>query len=88
MRSYDLAQWGIYAFLVAPATKFIYKYIMKINEVTKTNRQSLFEELDSDNKTGFPTETLVSVVEAHQADVWEELTDESWETMKKSLSFN
>jgi hypothetical protein len=58
---------------------------MKINEVTKTNRQALFEELNSDNNTGFPTETLVNVVEAHQADVWEELTDESWETMKKSL---
>ena len=58
---------------------------MKINEVTKTNREALFEELDADNTTGFSTETLVKVVEAHQANVWEELTDESWEAMKKDL---
>ena len=58
---------------------------MKINEVTKTNKQALFEELDSSNDTGYDTKVLVEVVEAHRADVWEELTDDSWEAMKKRI---
>lgn len=58
---------------------------MKIKEVTKTNRQALYEELDVDNNTGYATEVLVEVVEAHHADQWTDLTDEAWEAMKKTI---
>jgi hypothetical protein len=58
---------------------------MKINEVTKTNREALFEQLNQDNDTGIATENLVSIVEAHRAGVWEELTDEAWAAMKKKI---
>lgn len=59
---------------------------MKINEVTKTNREALFEELDQNNDTGVATENLVAIVEAHQADVWEDLTDEYLANLKKQLA--
>jgi len=58
---------------------------MKITEVTKTNRQALYEELDATNDTGYATETLVNIVETHRADQWEELTEEAWEAMKKQI---
>ena len=58
---------------------------MKINEVTKTNQEALFEQLDKDNDTGVATETLVSVIEAHRADVWEELTDDYLTNLKKKI---
>ena len=76
--------WGM-CFLVAFFQVLVYKYTMKINEVTKTNKQALFEELDSSNDTGYDTKVLVEVVEAHRADVWEELTDDAWEAMKKRI---
>lgn len=59
---------------------------MKIKEVTKTNREALFEEMDRDNDTGVATENLVAIVEAHNADVWEDLTDEYLATLKKQLA--
>ena len=37
---------------------------MKINEVTITNAQALFEAIDATNDTGFLTEDLVKVVKA------------------------
>lgn len=37
---------------------------MKINEVTITNAQALFEAIDATNDTGFLTEDLVKVVNA------------------------
>jgi hypothetical protein len=58
---------------------------MKITEVTKTNREALFEELDRDNETGVATENLVAIVEAHRADVWEDLTDEYLVNLKKKI---
>lgn len=70
-------------FLVAAAVEPCYKYIM--TEKTKSSRQELFDKLDESNDTGYPTEVLVDIVLADQADCWEELTDEVWEQMKKRI---
>ena len=45
---------------------------MKINEVKVSSTKSLFEELDKNNNTGFLTEDLVKVVQAHQINEWSE----------------
>ncbi len=45
---------------------------MKINEVKVSSTKSLFEELDKNNNTGFLTEDLVKVVQAHQTNEWSE----------------
>jgi len=43
---------------------------MKITEVTR--RQQLREDLAQNNTTGFVTEDLVRIVEAHESDCWSE----------------
>lgn len=43
---------------------------MKITEVTKTNKQALTEAIDVENGTGFLTEDLVNIVEAHETGAW------------------
>ncbi len=45
---------------------------MKINEVKVSSTKSLFEDLDKNNNTGFLTEDLVKVVQAHQTNEWSE----------------
>lgn len=40
---------------------------MKINEVTITNAQALYEAIDATNDTGFLTEDLVKVVKAEDS---------------------
>ena len=43
---------------------------MKINDVTKTEDEALYETLDTDNDTGVSTDNLVKMVKAHRADNW------------------
>lgn len=45
---------------------------MKITEVTQPSDQSLFEQLDSGNDSGFATADLVKVVRQHQTGQWSE----------------
>jgi hypothetical protein len=61
---------------------------MKINEITQSEDDRLFEAIDKDNDTGFLTEDLVSIIKTEQAAQWsrpmtaDELLDEmdSWES--------
>lgn len=43
---------------------------MKIIEVTMTSKQALTEAIDRENDTGFLTEDLVNIVEAHEHGGW------------------
>ena len=43
---------------------------MKITEVTMTKKQALTEAIAAENDTGFLTEDLVRVVEAHESSTW------------------
>lgn len=43
---------------------------MKITEVTITSAKSLTESIDAGNTSGFLTEDLVKVAQAHEADNW------------------
>jgi hypothetical protein len=43
---------------------------MKITEVTQPSDQRLFEQLDTNNDTGFATTDLVKVVRQHQEGTW------------------
>lgn len=59
---------------------------MKITEVTRPRGQKLFEALAQDNNTGFLTEDLVNIVEAHEGTWSDAMTAdellaemESWE---------
>ena len=45
---------------------------MKITEVMKTKREALHEAISTDNTTGFLTEDLVSITEAHESKTWEQ----------------
>lgn len=43
---------------------------MKIQEVRRPSARCLMETFDSSNRSGFLTEDLVSIAQAHQADQW------------------
>lgn len=43
---------------------------MKITEVTMTKKQALTESIARENDTGFLTEDLVNIVEAHESGMW------------------
>lgn len=43
---------------------------MKITEVTRPRGQALWEALDTDNDTGFLTEDLVRILQAHESACW------------------
>lgn len=43
---------------------------MKVNDVTKTEDNALYEALDAENDTGVSTEDLVKIAKAHQDDNW------------------
>lgn len=58
---------------------------MTINKDNKINREALYKEIDATNDTCYSTDVLVQIVETHEADEWEELTDEAWEAMKKRI---
>lgn len=70
-------------FSVVTTLDCLYKYT-----AMKNNREALYEELDAANNTGYSTEALVNIIEAHRADQWEDLTDEAWEAMKKRILEN
>jgi len=43
---------------------------MKLNDVTKTDDEALYEALDTDNDTGVSTENLVKMAKADKSDEW------------------
>ena len=43
---------------------------MRIDEITKLEGKALHEAIDVENDTGFKTEDLVKIVEAHRKDEW------------------
>ena len=47
---------------------------MKLNDVTKTDDEALYEALDTDNQSGVGTDTLVKMVNSHKSDNWQSVT--------------
>lgn len=43
---------------------------MKVNDVTKSEDQALYEALDADNDTGVDTSDLVKIAKAHRENNW------------------
>ena len=43
---------------------------MRIDEITKLEGKALHEAIDAENDTGFKTDDLVRIVEAHRKNEW------------------
>lgn len=56
---------------------------MRINEITRLEGKALHEAIQAENDTGFKTEDLVKIVEAHRKNEWR--TFESTEEFSKYL---
>lgn len=52
---------------------------MKLTEVQQPSDKALFEQIDSDNDTGFLTEDLVKIARAKTGEWKEHLTEETFE---------
>lgn len=45
---------------------------MKVLEIRRPSAKRLYEQFDSGNQSGFVTEDLVAIAQAHQANKWSE----------------
>lgn len=57
---------------------------MNLKEVKQPSDQTLFEEIDRDNDTGFLTEDLVKIVRAKDGK-WQEHTAEGFEAHMRNI---